>query len=226
MNDMTLHATPRFRDVLLEQVRVVALAFRREALALVLFMGVGTTVVGIAAAQGTAASWFDSNEWVPVVYVAFLFSFAAWWRERPFESAFLWTFPVDRRRFAFAKVFAGWLWLMMALAAFTLWEKVLAIAVGVRHPQTMPFIAFSGATAAYLVGSALFLGLRHPLRWFLGATGLLFLLGWPLNLIAPLQARLGTLLTFEGSAIVLTYALLAAGLIALLLAISRHKETR
>jgi hypothetical protein len=233
MNEMTLHPTPRFRDVVLEQIRVVAVAFRREGLALAVFMAIGSMVIAVATVQGTAATWFDSDEWVPVIYVAFLFSLAAWWREKPFESGFLWTLPVDRRRLAFAKVLAGWLWLMTAQATFTAWENTLASLSGVPRPQTMPLIAFAGATAAYLLGSALVFGLRHPLRWLLGAAGVLFLLHrldevlsrGPYGLQKLLESS-GLISAFEDPESAWTYALLGASVIALWFAISRHKETR
>jgi hypothetical protein len=177
MTEVTLHATPGFRDVVVEHVRIVGLAFRREGLAFAIFMVIGTIVIGTAIVRGTAASWFDSDEWYPVTYIAFLFSFAAWWRDRPFDSAFPWTLPVERSRLALAKVFAAWLWLMIALTIFIVLEKTLAAIAGLPRAHTMPAIALVGVTAAYLIGTAVLLGLRHPLRWLFGAGGLLFLGG-------------------------------------------------
>ena len=232
MNEVTLHATPRWRDVVLEQIRTVGLAFRREGLALAVFIAIGTVVIGTAIVQGTADSWFDSDEWVLVTYVAFIFSFAAWWREKPFESAFLWTLPVDRRRLAFAKVFAGWVWLMIALAVFLAWEKTLAIVSGVKGAETVPAIAFVGATAAYLLGCALILGLRHPLRWLLGAAFLLFVVHGVDDALHRTPYRLENLLKSTGlitvleAATLLPLLCLGASLIALWAAISRHKENR
>ena len=232
MSELTLHATPRWRDVMLEQIRIVALAFRREGLALVVFMAFGTIVVGSAIARGNAASWFDSDEWFPVTYVAFIYSFVAWWREKPFESAFLWTLPVDRRRLAIAKVFAGWLWLMIAYAVFVSWEKTLASFSGVARAKTMPPISFVGVTAAYLFGSAVIFGLRHPLRWLLGAAGLLFLLHPLDELLSRGPYALDNLLRSSGlihtidDDTFVAFFCLGLSLIALWAAISRHKENR
>ena len=232
MSEVTLHATPRLSDVVLEQMRIVALAFRREAYGLAIFIAIGTLVVGTAIVRGDAASWFDSDEWVPVTWVAFLFSFAAWWKERPFESTFLWTLPVDRRRIAAAKVFAGWVWLMTALALLIAWQKALAMISRVEGAETMPAVAFIGTTAAYLLGSAVILGLRYPLRWLLGAVGLLFLLGGLDEVLSMGPYGIERLLRSTGlihvvdNATIFSFLCLGAGFIALMAAISRHQENR
>jgi hypothetical protein len=56
-----------------------------------------------------------------------LLPIAIWLKERHFESGFLWTLPVDRARNAFAKIFAGWLYMMIAAAAFLMWLLILAL---------------------------------------------------------------------------------------------------
>jgi len=172
----TLHPAPRGRDVVLEQVRIVGLSLRREALVAAVVLGVVTLVIAIDIVHGRAATWFDSDEWFVIGLFSFLVPFAVWRREKRFGPAFLWTLPVDRRRLALAKVFAGWVWLMAALACFVLWQLALAVLSGVADAETVPLVAFSGATAMYLLGSALVLGLRHPLRWLLGTAGAFFLL--------------------------------------------------
>lgn len=177
MIDLTLHATPRLRDVAREQVRVVGLSLRREAMAVAAVLGIVTLIITMDIVHGTATTWFDSDEWVGVVMLSFLFPFAVWRGEKRFGPAFLWTLPVDRRRLALAKVFAGWVWLATTLTVFVLWHKVLAVLSGVADARTTPLLSLTGATAMYLLGSALVLGLRHPLRWLLGTVGVFFLLG-------------------------------------------------
>jgi hypothetical protein len=176
MMELTLHPTPRRRDVVLEQIRAVGLSLRREALIAAVVLGIVTLVIAIDIVRGSAATWFDSDDWSQISLVSFLFPFAVWRRERRFGPAFLWTLPVDRRRLALAKVFAGWVWLMAALAIFVFWELALAVLSGVAGAQIVPLLAFIGTTAMYLLGSALVLGLRHPLRWLLGTVGVFFLL--------------------------------------------------
>jgi hypothetical protein len=176
VTDLILHPTPRLRDVVREQIRVVGLALRREAMVAAVVLGILTLVIATDIVRGNAATWFDSDEWAGVGVVSFLFPFAVWRGERRFGPAFLWTLPVDRRRLALTKVFAGWVWLITALAGFVFWHKALAVLSGVTGAQTTPLLSLTGGTAMYLLGSALVLGLRHPLRWLLGTAGVFFLL--------------------------------------------------
>ena len=230
---MTLHPTPRGRDVVREQVRIVGLSLRRELLVVAVVLGIVTLRIVFDIVRADASTWFDSGEWFPISVVFFLSPFAVWRREQRFGPAFLWTLPVDRRRLALAKVFAGWVWLMAALAGFVVWQRVLAVVSGVVNARTVPLIAFVGASAAYLFGSALVLGLRHPLRWLLGTAGVFFLLGM-LNEASRRGDYVDTLLRCRAVRAVLeaavsgtaTFFWLAAGLAALWVAASRHGERR
>jgi hypothetical protein len=173
--DVTLHPTPRWRDVVLEQVRIVGLALRPAALVVAVVLAIGTLlIVGDIVGGGPG---FDSDETFPTALIAFLFPFAVWRSEKRFGSAFLWTFPVERRRLALSKVFAGFVWFMAALAGFACWLLALGFLAGAPPALTILRIPFVATAAMYLFGSALVLGLRHPLRWLLGAAGVLFLLG-------------------------------------------------
>ena len=129
--------------------------------------------------------------------------------EEPFGRGFLWTLPVERRRHALIKVFAGWVWLMAVVASFVLVLLAFAVISGgnildeqtlrLLPPHLNPVLAgridpaavqsvhwtpnpllwlvpFTGATAAYLLASALALGLRHPLRWIAGTILAFFLI--------------------------------------------------
>ena len=237
MMQLTLHPTPRGRDVVYEQVRIVGLGLRREALATAVVLGILTLMIGIDSVHGKAATWFDSDsEWFTIVLGSFFFPFAIWRRERRFGPAFLWTLPVDRRRLALAKVFAGWVWLMTALIFFGVWQLTLAVLSGVTGAQIVPLVAFTGASTMYLFGSALVLGLRHPLRWLLATLGVLFLLGMlrdtlfhgPYDLNALLGSS-GFLSAVEDAAAqwaITTLLGLGTGLAALWAAVSRHRENR
>lgn len=177
MSSIDLHPMPRGRDVLREQIRILAFAFRREALVIAIVLGIVTLRIAIDIVRGDAGSWFDSEEWFPIAFAAFLFPFGVWRRDRRFGPGFLWTLPVDRRSLALARVFAGWVLLSAVVIVFFVWQHLLASVSGVRDAEVMPLIAFLGATTAYLFGSALVLGLRHPLRWLLGAISVLAILG-------------------------------------------------
>lgn len=247
MMEVSLHPTPRWRDVVVEQIRIVGLSLRREALIVAVILGIVTLVIAIDIVRGSAQTWFDSDEWFQLGIVAFLFPFAVWWRDRRFAPAFLWTLPVDRRRLALAKVFAGWVWLAAALAILTSWQLALAFFSGVPGAETLPFMAFTGVTAMYLFGSALVLGLRHPLRWLLGTLGVFFLLGFfnQATHLGPGPDRIDTFLSSSSLHSTLkelagrweslpataqwaiaTFLSVGAGLVALWAAVSRHREGR
>ena len=176
MIDFALHSMPRYRDVVREQIRAVGLSLRPVAVVAAVVMGIATFVMIVDIAGGTGATWFDADHWMPITIASFLLPFAVWRRDKRFGSAFPWTLPVDRRRLALAKVFGGWVWMTAALAILVVFERVMAAAAGVPHSRTLSLLVFTGTTTTYLLGSALLLGLRHPLRWMFGAGGLLLLL--------------------------------------------------
>lgn len=242
MMQLALHPTPRGRDVVLEQVRAVGLALRPVALVAAVVVGIVTLLVASEGGRG-AELQFGSDSWLGTSVVSFLFPFAVWRREKRFGPAFLWTLPVDRRRLALAKVFAGWVWLMTAMAVVVGWLLVLTLlseATAVGSVLWSWLVRFPGATAMYLLGSALVLGLRHPLRWLLGTAGVLYLRG-TLNEAPGLDTLLnssGFFSAAEDAAAVwrnlpgpaqwaaTTFLWLGAGLAALWLAVSRHRERR
>jgi hypothetical protein len=240
--EVILHPAPRRRDIVLEQVRVLGLSLRREALVVAVVLAVATLIVGGELARGGPG--FDSSDPFPTALVSFLFPFAVWKSEKRFGPAFLWTLPVDRRRLALVKVFAGWVWLMAAMAVFVAWLLALALIARVSFVDVLMRLPFTATTATYLLGSALVLGLRHPLRWLLGTAGLFFLVG---SLSQTLERSYGvqTLLGSRGlfsaveAAVVAwqtlpdgarwalsTFLWLGAGFIALWAAASRHGERR
>ena len=137
--------------------------------------------------------------------IGLLLPILVWRGEDSFGASFLWTLPVDRRRHALVKVFAGWTWLMGGVFLFVFWAlaltllthvtflaeqtlRVLASAPASRTldpatvasvpwtPQPLLWLApFTSATAMYLLGSALGLAMRHPMRSIVGSVGGLFL---------------------------------------------------
>jgi hypothetical protein len=243
MTEVTLHAGPRWRDVVLEQIRIVGLSLRPVALVAAVVLGAGTLIiVGDILGGGPG---FDSRETFPTALISFLFPFAVW-REQRFGPAFLWTLPVDRRRLALARVFAGGVWLMTALAVFVAWLLALALlahATPEYHILRVPFVA---TIAMYLFGSAVVLGLRHPLRWLLGTAGLLFLMGTLSDIFhqpdvgdwepVPGARAFFSAVQHAGAVwqtlpepaqwAITTFLWLGVGLAALWAAVSRHRENR
>ncbi|HUR81205.1 MAG TPA: hypothetical protein VM733_10585 [Thermoanaerobaculia bacterium] len=251
----SLHGTPRGREVVLEQVRITGLALRREALVVAVVLAIVSVPIFVDIANGTAGTWFDSSDWVPLGVISLLFPFAMWRGEKRFAPSFFWTLPVDRRKLALTRVFAGWVWLMVALAIFFCWHRGLALLSGVAGAETTSLMAFPGTTTFYLFGSAFVLGLRHPLRWFLGTFGVFFLLAslneavgrtpeghsrlfmsssflrWiaygPYGIDTLLDSKaLQSVLNAATRGVIPTFFWLAAGLAVLWAAASRHGERR
>jgi hypothetical protein len=59
-----------------------------------------------------------------------LLPFSVWRGEERFGAGLLWTLPVDRRGHALARIFAGWVWLMVLITLFVLWLLALVMASG------------------------------------------------------------------------------------------------
>jgi hypothetical protein len=181
--ETTLHPIPQLRDVVREQIRAVGLALRREThVAIVLVAAMSVSAI-IGAVVRHVSLQFQPDSFDAVSLIGLLIPFAAWKGEKPFTPALLWTLPVDRRRLALAKVFAGWVWLMGAIGSVVLWQVVLSLlfefATAVRW-ETRPMLwvgQFTASTVMYLIGSALTLGLRHPMRWLFGTLASFFLIG-------------------------------------------------
>jgi len=242
MSEMTLHPAPRWRDVLVEQVRIVGLSLRPVLLVVIVVLAAFTFLIARDLLSG--GEGFDSSGMFPTPLISFLFPFAIWLHEKPFGSSFLWIFPVERRRLALAKVFAGFVWLALALALFTAWLLALGALAGVGPAGTIMRIPYIGTIATYLFGSALLLGLRHPLKWVFGTAGLLLLVGGVSQALEHsygMNTLLGSSRLFfaterlhsawgslpgPGQWILGTFLSLGAGLAALLAAASRHRERR
>ena len=116
-----LHATPRPREVLREQLAVVGLSLRGPAAvgAALAALAMALVLAGFLGAD-EAVHFHPEHQMLPGVLGLFLPA-AVWKGEDRFGAGFFWTLPVDRRGHALARVFAGWAWLMAAVAFFVLW---------------------------------------------------------------------------------------------------------
>ena len=242
--EVTLHPAPRWRDVVLEQLRTVGLGLRPAALIVAVVLGSGTVLIGGEIIGGGPG--FDSNETFPTALVAFLYPFAVWRNEKRFGPAFLWTFPVDRRRLALAKVFAGFVWLTAAVAFFATWLLTLGLLAGAPLAHTIARIPFTTTAAMYLFGSAVVVGLRYPLRWLLGLAGMIALMGTLSDMftrpddgewayVPGASAFFSAASRFfaewrslpeSGQSVLSTLFLFGAGFAALWIAASRHRDRR
>lgn len=201
----TLHPTPRLRDVLVEQVRVVGLSLRWLGVAALVLTGVVTGLLWTEVlAAGRTIAFHPEQVLVPGP-VAALLPILVWKDEERYGSAFLWTLPVDRRRHALAKVCAGWVWLMAAVALFVLWLLTLSLLSGERTLADesrgfLPVVPFPEPGTIDPKAIRIIRWAPQPLLWiapFTSATAS-YLLASALTLgpRRPLRWVLGTVLVF------------------------------
>lgn len=199
----TLHATPRARVVLLEQVRAVGSALRGSAAVAGLMVGVATLFVAAGVLRDGDVIHFHPEHSILPGLVGLLLPVGVWKGEERFGGGFLWTLPVDRRRHALAKVFAGWVWLMAAVAVFALGLLGLALLTGgnVLAEETLRFIPPASVPIAGAPDASAIQTVRwtpRPLLWLVPFTAatVTYLLGSALTLGPrhPPRWMVGTLL--------------------------------
>jgi hypothetical protein len=196
MNDPTRHSPPGGLTVLLAQIRLVERAMRTPALVAAALIGLATLILTIEIVDTSTVIPFHPEHHVLPGLLGLLLPVGVWMGEERFGAAFLWTLPVDRRRHALAKVFAGWVWLMGAVALLVIWLLGLALFSGgnVLAEETRRVLwSFSVAAAGPFDPNAVqeVRWTPHPLFWmvpFTAATGT-YLLASALALGSPHPLR-------------------------------------
>lgn len=188
-----LHQPPRLDVVRREQLRATGIALRNEgilfagALALIAVLAtVGT--IRFFSHQGMYSSYeFGAQHALPMALVGLLLPFGAWRSEDPSRRDYHWAMPVPRETHTLMRVFAGWVWLMAAVAAYL----VVLVLIGVVPPLLLGgavhlfdgaawewAVPFTTASVAYLLTTALVVSSDHPWRWIGGVAA-----GWLLGAI-------------------------------------------
>ena len=173
------HSIPRLREVLSEQVRAVGFALRGAALAAAALTALATLLVTIEFLSTGGPIDFAPQLSMLSGMVGLLLPLGVWKGEERFGAGFLWTLPVDRRRHALAKVFAGWVLLMGAVLVFVLWQLGLALCTGgnILAEETLRLLPTSSWAAPGLIDPGALQAVRwmpEPLLWlvpFTAATG-------------------------------------------------------
>ena len=201
MTDLA-HPLPGAASVFAEQLRVVGLAVRREALALAtVLVLIGVLVIFDGLTDGDRANGMPAPP-ITMIALGALAPFAVWKGEQVFGGAHMWTLPVERRLHALTKVFAGGVWLLAAVAVIQLWILGVALATGgVLNGEEVRMLVgpggvddltpvrwstpawgwatpFTTASICYLIGSAFLVGVRYPLRWGTAAVAAFVALGF------------------------------------------------
>jgi hypothetical protein len=205
MTEAMLHSTPRLRDVLREQVSALGIMIKLPAVAAV--------VVATLATAFVVANLFDAGkpiDFAPQLSMlpgmaGLLLPIGVWRGEDRFGASFLWTLPVDRRRHALAKVCAGWVWLMAAVALFVLWLLALALISGgqIISESTIRVLPSSVVPAPGMLDPATLQSVRwmpRPILWlvpFTAATAMYLLSSaFALGTRHPIRWLVGAVLAF------------------------------
>jgi len=186
MTSTSLHPTPSSRTVATEEFRAVGLALRTEMIfficVLILFSAliIGNTIHGVQThppGHWRTGFTYGAPVAIPIFLMALLIPFGVWRAEDPSRRAYHWSMPVARGPHTIAKVFAGWVWLMIAAAVYLAFVIALAMIVpkitgeAVRLGDTAGWewiVAFTAPTLGYLLTSIAVIGSDHAWRWIGG----------------------------------------------------------
>lgn len=239
MNKKMRHEPPRAIAVFQLHLGKIGRILRPELIGLALILSpTALMALGLLMSRDAALDYpRELNFLLPVG--AFLLPFRLWSRERLFDRGVFMLMPVERRKHILIRACAGAVWALGLAAAVVLLFNLLALAgdsptIGAEIWQWL--VPLGSVATAYLVGSALVVALRHPLRWSAGL-GLAFVLFTAFDLLAfsrpVIQALVSGDLGLErlvmggASSAAWAVALLfwfGLGLTALALASLRHKE--
>lgn len=197
--------TPRWPRVAAEEIRAVGLMVQRELLVAGLLMAAVTVValaVRLSGNGGTDLNLVDMA--FPAILLGIFAPMAVWKDEAPARRAYFWSMPLDRGGYTLVRVFAGWSWLMLLVAAYLAWAAGTTLLTGgeflvggewaqVEIRAELPpeqrivpmslagnpwmwLVPFAGATALYVVGSIVIVLSDHPWRWYAGFAVVSFVL--------------------------------------------------
>jgi hypothetical protein len=135
------------------------------------------------AAYQMANFTFTPRSVFPLLILAIVVPLLTWEGEGPSRRSYHLMMPVPQYRHSLMRVFAGWVWLMVATAAYLV-AIVLTVAVmegltGNTQPYEPFFVywewlvPFTSVSIVYFLASAATLATEQPLLWILGIPALL-----------------------------------------------------
>jgi hypothetical protein len=170
MTDIALHPKPRTGVVVREQFRAVGAGLGREmAAGAALVLGLTVLIfLGIARNGWEGAVSMSPDNAGPVLgLIGLLAPVAAWKGEGPSSRGYFWSLPVAREPHTLVKVFCGWAWLMIVLAAFVGWVALQSwVTGGGPGVDEMRLVFADGAIpASARQGGPLDPALLREVRW-------------------------------------------------------------
>jgi hypothetical protein len=188
MTSHSLHAPPDMKSVRRHQVDAVGHGIRREGMVFVAILGAVWIVQALVALQARTYSVHNASiEYapaaaIPMWWIAAFAPLAVWRGEERLRRMYLWSMPVDTTISALLKVFAGWIWVMAAVAVYLIFMNLITLTNGLIAGD-WPYssarwwewvVPFTAATITYLLGSALVVGSKYPVRWLAGIVAALW----------------------------------------------------
>jgi len=193
MNSPTTHTQPALLTIAREQVFAVGLFIRSAGLLLL-----ATYLLVIGATMSQLVRFISDEPSKPsmtnftftpeissiVMLLALIIPLKVWQDEEPAKRSYHWVMPLPRHVHTLLKVFAGWVWTMLATLLFVLGTVALAIVAeritGIPQKYHAHFgawewlVPFTAATIAYLFSSSAAVGGRRPFMWLFIAVGIYF----------------------------------------------------
>jgi hypothetical protein len=175
MTTTPLHHPPRLSQVVREQLRVTALSIRLPAIALGAIAAVVAMLVIANFLRGRGGVEFAPELSLIPAFAGALMPIAVWLNEQRFGAGFMWTLPVDRTRHALAKVFAGWIILIVAVTGFVIWLLILALITkgNITGDEIIRLLPASYESQVSSVDPSMLRTVRwvfHPVLWFVPFT--------------------------------------------------------
>ncbi|MDB4913257.1 MAG: hypothetical protein JWM95_901 [Gemmatimonadetes bacterium] len=187
MTSVSLHASPRWPTVMVEQMCSVGLLLREGAAMLLTAFG-AMSAIGIYAARDARAFnivhpaqtinvnlAFHPGMSIVVAVIGALLPFLVWQDEDPSRRLYHWAMPISRRSHSLSKVVAGWAWMMVVTLLFVLTigavSTIIERSSGLAQRHEAGFapwewaVPFGCATITYLLASAFAVGVRRPVIW-------------------------------------------------------------
>lgn len=238
MTTKPCHEPPRALAVFRLQLTRIGRSLRPELIGLAVVLS-PIVIMALALLMDRDAALDYPTELDVIIPVgAFLLPFRLWSSERLFDLGGFQQLPFERRKHVLVRVCAGAVWALgLAATVVILFDLLARVAGSATIGATWQWLVPLGSAAtAYLLGSAVVLALRHPVRWSIGlilAFVMLttFGLGGPLTTLtrAILYSDLGLTHVLTGGTSIAAWivALLfwfGLGLTAVALASLRHRE--
>jgi hypothetical protein len=128
MMQMQLQPLPKLRDVVRAKFVITGRAVQLPVIAVTVIVAIATVII-FASRDAVPIDFVPEQQMLPAI-IGLLLPLLVWPGGVRSGTGLFWTLPFDRQRHALARVFAGWTWLMILIAAFGLWQAIATLVTG------------------------------------------------------------------------------------------------